>query len=113
MPDALTVTSCRVSADARLARAAARRDNSHPGPPATLTAHAPMGPSEVTRHAPQRYVIVLYDARPIRRLLAFLRRNRVRIHAIAFMVEVEDPRILGGAAQPAEKGRIVVRRTVV
>ncbi len=27
---------------------------------------------------PQRYMIVLYDTRPLRRLLGFLRRNRVK-----------------------------------
>lgn len=62
---------------------------------------------------PQRCMIVLYDARPLRRLLAFLKRNRVGIHAIAFMVEVEDPRVLGGATQLAEKGKIVVQRAVI
>ena len=62
---------------------------------------------------PQRYMIVLYDTRPLRRLLGFLRRNKIRIHAVAFMVEVDDPRVLGGATQLAEKGKIVVQRTVV
>ena len=62
---------------------------------------------------PQRYMIVLYDTEPLRRLLGFLRRNKVGIHAVAFMVEADDPRVLGGATQLAEKGKIVVQRTVV
>ncbi len=55
----------------------------------------------------------MYDTKPLRRLLGFLRRNKIRVYAVAFMVEVEDPRVLGGATQLAEKGKIVVQRTVI